>query len=75
MIKIKTFIEFVNEAEELEGFYDDLRDSEKKLKLMPKFKTDLKKEEITTSFSMGEPIKKFKPKITIMKKKNNKGMF
>ena len=71
---IKSFIEFVNEAEELEEFYDDLKDSEKKLKLMPKFQTDLKKSEIVTSFNMGEPIKKFRPKITFMKK-NNKGMF
>ena len=71
---IKTFIEFVNEAEELEGFYDDLEDSEKKLKLMPKFQTDVKKSEVKTSFDMGKPIKKFRPKITVMKK-NNKGMF
>ena len=72
---IKTFVQFVNEAEELEGFFDDLKDSEKKLKLIPKFKSDIKDDEINTSFTMGEPIKKFKPKITVMTKNKDKGMF
>ena len=72
---IKTFIQFVNEAEELEGFIDYLKDSEKKLKLIPKFKSDIKDSEVTTSFDMGKPIKKFKPKITVMTKKKDKGMF
>ena len=72
---IKTFVQFVNEAEELEGFFDDLEDSEKKLKLIPKFKSDIKDAEVTTSFDMGKPIKKFKPKITVMTKKKDKGMF
>ena len=72
---IKTFVEFVNEAEELEGFFDDLEDSEKKLKLIPKFSSTIKDSPITTSFDMGKPIKKFKPKITVMTKKKDKGMF
>jgi hypothetical protein len=72
---IKTFVDFVNEAEELEGFFDDLKDSEKKLKLIPKFKSDIKDTEVTTSFDMGKPIKKFKPKITIMTKNKDKGIF
>jgi hypothetical protein len=72
---IKTFVEFVNEAEELEEFFDDLEDSEKKLKLISKFKSDIKDTQIKTSFDMGKPIKKFKPKITIMTKKKDKGIF
>jgi|TARA_R100000093_G_scaffold58603_1_gene30627 hypothetical protein len=72
---IKTFIEFVNEELETEGFYDDLEDSQKRLKLIPKFKSEIKDVNIESSFTMGEPKKKFKPKVSKMKKPNDKGMF
>ena len=72
---IKTFIEFVNEELETEGFYEDLEDSQKRLKLIPKFKSEIKNSKIETSFTMGKPKKKFKPKVSKMKKPNDKGMF
>ena len=72
---IKTFIEFVNEELETEGFYDDLEDSQKKLKLIPKFKSELKDNKIESSFTIGKPKKKFKPKVSTLKKPNDKGMF
>ncbi len=73
---IKTFKEFVNEAEELEGFYDDLKTSEVKLKLFTNFKSEVKKEEgVTGDFLMGNPKKKFKPKTSILKSKKDKGIF
>jgi|10_taG_2_1085330.scaffolds.fasta_scaffold101259_3 hypothetical protein len=73
---IKTFIEFVNEQEELESFYDDIETNKKRLKLMPKFKSDVKKIKDRSTFSMGEPKKKFKPKTNILRKpKKDKGIF
>ena len=72
---IKTFIEFVNEELETEGFYADLEDSQKKLKLIPKFKSELKDSKIESSFTIGKPKKKFKPKVSTLKKPNDKGMF
>ena len=72
---IKTFVEFVNEELETEGFYDDLENSKKKLKLIPRFKSKLKDSKIESSFTMGKPKKKFKPKVSKMKKPNDKGMF
>tara|TARA_R110002110_G_scaffold353087_1_gene563105 strand:- start:104 stop:325 length:222 start_codon:yes stop_codon:yes gene_type:complete len=72
---IKTFQEFINESEELENFFDDLEQSEIKLKLLTKFKSKAKDIESTGSFSMGEPKKKFKPKKTVLRKKNNKDIF
>ena len=72
---IKTFIEFVNEELETEGFYDDLEASQKKLKLISKFKSELKDSKIESSFTIGKLKKKFKPKVSTLKKPNDKGMF
>jgi len=72
---IKTFIEFVNEELETEGFYEDLEDSKKRLKLIPKFKSEIKDSKIESSFTIGKPKKKFKPQVSVLKKPNNKGMF
>ncbi len=73
---IKTFIEFVNEQEELESFYDDIETNKKRLKLMPKFKCDAENIKDMNTFSMGEPKKKFKPKANILRKPpKDKGIF
>lgn len=72
---IKTFIEFVNEELETDEFYDDLKKSQKRLKLIPKFKSDIQDFGVTSTFLIGELKKKFKPKVTILKKPNKKGMF
>ena len=72
---IKTFIEVVNEELETECFYDDLEASQKKLKLISKFKSELKDSKIESSFTIGKPKKKFKPKVSTLKKPNDKGMF
>tara|TARA_B100000497_G_scaffold125086_1_gene160894 strand:- start:96 stop:314 length:219 start_codon:yes stop_codon:yes gene_type:complete len=62
-------------TEEIDDFYKDLENSNKKLKLFSTFtKSELK--EIKTSFSLPEPKKKFQPKVKGFKKSNNdKGIF
>ena len=72
---IKNFEQFISESEELENFFDDLEKSEVKLKLFTKFKSGAKDMENTGGFSMGEPKKKFRPKKTVLRKKNDKGIF
>ena len=72
---IKSFEEFINESEELENFYKDFAESEVKLKLLTKFKSKAKDVKATGEFSMGEPKKKFRPKKTTLRKKNDKGIF
>ncbi len=70
---VKNYNTFVNE--EIDDFYKDLENSNKKLKLFSTFtKSELK--EIKTSFSLPEPKKKFQPKVKGFKKSNNdKGIF
>ena len=72
---IKTFIEFVNESEEHDNFFKDLETSKIKLKLLPKFSNTLYDVEDKSTFSIGEPKRKFRPKVSTFKKKNNKGIF
>tara|TARA_R100000655_G_scaffold30834_1_gene61955 strand:- start:10317 stop:10538 length:222 start_codon:yes stop_codon:yes gene_type:complete len=72
---IKNFEQFINESEELENFFDDLESSEVKLKLFTKFKSGAKDIENTGGFTMGKPKKKFRPKKTVLRKKNDKGIF
>lgn len=70
---IKTYNEFVNE--ELDEFFQDAYDSNKKLKLIPKFKSDLSDVSLCKDINIEAPMKKFKPKIKIMNKKQDKGIF
>ena len=70
---IKKFDIFVNE--EIDDFYKDLENSNKKLKLFSTFSKS-KLSDVKTSFSVPEPKKKFKPKVKGYKKINNdKGIF
>lgn len=70
---VKNYNTFV--TEEIDDFYKDLENSNKKLKLFSTFtKSEVK--EIKTSFSISAPKKKFQPKIKGFKKSNNdKGIF
>ena len=61
--------------EEIDDFYKDLENSNKKLKLFSTFNKS-KLSEVKTSFSIPEPKKKFRPKVKNYKKSNNdKGIF
>ena len=70
---IKTYGEFVNE--ELDEFFQDAADSNKRLKLIPKFKSDLNDISLSKDIEIEAPKKKFKPKVKVMKKKQDKGIF
>jgi hypothetical protein len=70
---IKNYNNFV--TEQFNDFYDDLETSKKRLKLFTKFKK-IEPSDVTTSFSLPQPKKKFQPKIKNYKKSNNnKGIF
>tara|TARA_R100000900_G_C3235667_1_gene144071 strand:- start:45 stop:263 length:219 start_codon:yes stop_codon:yes gene_type:complete len=72
-MRIKNYTSFVNE--EIDDFYKDLENSNKKLKFLSKF-SKLKLGEVKTNFSLPEPKKKFQPKVKGYKKtNNNKGIF
>ena len=62
-------------SEEIDDFYKDLENSNKKLKLFATFsKSEIKK--VKTNFSIPTPKKKFQPKVKGYKKiNNNKGIF
>lgn len=69
---IKNYSTFVNE--QFDGFYDDYEDSQKKIKLFTRFtKSKLSHKEKGIKVDM--PKKKFQPKIRVMKKKSDKGIF
>ncbi|MBC8398239.1 MAG: hypothetical protein H8E16_14215 [Flavobacteriales bacterium] len=70
---LKNYNNFVNE--EIDDFYEDLENSNKKLKLFATFnKSKLK--DVKTSFSIPVPKKKFQPKVKGYKKINkDKGIF
>ena len=69
---IKNFITFVNE--QFDDFYTDFEDSQKRLKLFAKFtKSKLNHEE--KGIKIGSPKKKFQPKVKVMSKKTDKGIF
>tara|TARA_R100001460_G_scaffold78114_1_gene119076 strand:+ start:824 stop:1042 length:219 start_codon:yes stop_codon:yes gene_type:complete len=72
-MSIKNYCSFVNE--EIDDFYKDLENSNKRLKLFSTFsKSELS--EVKTNFSITEPKKKFQPKVKGYKKINNdKGIF
>jgi hypothetical protein len=72
-MNLKNYSNFV--SEEVDDFYKDLEDSNKKLKLFSTFnKSELS--HIKTNFSVSEPKKKFQPKVKGYKKINNdKGIF
>lgn len=70
---IKTYNKFVNE--ELDEFFQDAADSSKRLKLIPKFKSDLSDASLHKDITIEAPKKKFKPKVKIMNKKQDKGIF
>jgi len=72
-MRVKKYNSFVNE--EIDDFYKDLENSNKKLKLFSTFnKSELS--EVKTKFSITEPKKKFQPKVKGYKKINNdKGIF
>jgi|TARA_Y100000389_G_C17258200_1_gene411625 hypothetical protein len=70
---LKNYNNFVNE--EIDDFYEDLENSNKRLKLFATFnKSELK--DVKTSFSIPVPKKKFQPKVKGFKKINkDKGIF
>ena len=73
MMSLKNYDNFV--SEEVDDFYNDLEDSNKRLKFFASFgKSKLK--EVKTNFSIPEPKKKFQSKVRGYKKINNdKGIF
>ena len=73
MMDLKNYSNFV--SEEVDDFYKDLEDSNKRLKLFSTFNKS-KLSQIKTKFSVSEPKKKFQPKVKGYKKINNdKGIF
>jgi len=72
-MSIKKYNDFV--TEEIDDFYKDLENSNKRLKLFSTFnKSELS--DVKTKFSITEPKKKFQPKVKGFKKINNdKGIF
>lgn len=69
---IKNFITFVNE--QFDDFYTDFEDSQKRIKLFAKFtKSELNHEE--KGIKIDNPKKRFQPKVKVMSKKNDKGIF
>lgn len=72
---IKKYNTFVNE--ELKNFYNDLEDSKRNLKFFSKFKSDIGNIELSESFNLGKPKKKFRSKIISHKKlgNNENGIF
>jgi len=61
-------------SEELEDFFKDRQDDEDKVKLMLNFKSDVdmiyEPQDLNILFS--KPKKKFKPKVSVMKKNSDK---
>jgi len=72
-MNLKNYNNFVNE--EIDDFYEDLENSNKRIKLFAKFKKSNLKE-VKTSFTLPAPKKKFQPKVKSFKKINkDKGIF
>jgi|688.fasta_scaffold01148_11 hypothetical protein len=73
MIEIKKYESFVNE--QIEDFYGDYEDSQKRIKLFTSF-TKSKLSHEKKDIKVNEPKKKFQPKIRVAKRINNdKGIF
>ena len=70
---LKSYNNFV--SEDVDDFYKDLEDSNKRLKVFSTFnKSEL--DEVKTNFSIPAPKKKFQPKVKGFKKINkDKGIF
>jgi len=69
---IKNFVNFINE--QFDDFYDDFETSQKKIKLFTKFtKSDLDHKE--KGIKIDTPKKRFQPKIRVMSKQSDKGIF
>lgn len=72
MSGLKTFEYFVNE--QIEDFFEDFEDSKKNIKLFTSFsKISLQYER--TEIKVAQPKKKFQPKVKVMNKKNDNGIF
>lgn len=72
MSGVKIYESFVNE--QIEDFFEDFEDSKKNIKLFTSFSrisTQYEKTEIKVS----EPKKRFRSKVKVMNKKNDKGIF
>jgi len=72
MNDLKTYNTFVNN--QIENFFDDLNDSNKRIKLFTSFSRISHKYE-KTDISIAIPKKKFQSKIKLMSKKSNNGIF
>ena len=61
-------------SEELEDFFKDRQDDEDKVKLMLNFKSDVDMiyEPQDLNILLSKPKKKFKPKVSVMKKNSDK---
>lgn len=72
MIDTKIYESFVNE--QIEDFYEDYVDSQKKIKLFTTFsKSKLLHDQ--KEITVNQPKKKFQPKIKIVTHNNDKGIF
>jgi len=73
MIEIKKYESFVNE--QIENFYEDYEDSQKRIRLFTSF-TKSKLSHDKKDIKVDQPKKKFQPKIKMAKRINNdKGIF
>jgi hypothetical protein len=72
MSGLKTFEYFV--SEQIEDFFDDFDDSKKNIKLFTEF-SKISTQYEKTEIKVPQPKKRFQPKVRIMNKKNNKGIF
>ena len=73
MMNLKNYNNFV--TEEVDDFYKDLENSNKRLKLFSTFNKS-KLDSVETNFSIPKPKKRFQPKVKGFKKINNdKGIF
>ena len=72
-MSLKNYNNFV--TEEVDDFYKDLENSNKRLKLFSTFNKS-KLDDVETNFSIPKPKKRFQPKVKGFKKINNdKGIF
>jgi len=72
MSGLKTFEYFVNE--QLEDFFEDFEDSKKNIKLFTSF-SKISPQYEKTEIKVTQPKKKFQPKVKVMNKKNDNGIF
>lgn len=69
---LKTFDSFVNE--QIDDFFENFEDSKKNIKLFTSF-SKISTQYEKTEFKVTPPKKKFQPKVKVMNKKNDKGIF